>query len=146
MKQNSSYIMVLLFCSCIVNPIQQTGSDTSKILKAVLASKQLNTDLVPGNTDSLYFIRSQFYNQFWPAKANRFTIFYIKDSENARLPNKFGLKIGDKRMRIGVPVFKVAADTAEIVLYNFNFHSEITFGLKKKNNEWSVVKAHTLLE
>ncbi|MDP9047574.1 MAG: hypothetical protein M3N14_05510, partial [Bacteroidota bacterium] len=93
----------------------------------------------------VYIIKSKYYNQFWPAKANLFTIIYINDSEKARTPNKYG-KIGDKRIRIGVPVFKVAADTAEIVLYNFNFHSEITFNLKKRNNEWSIVKAHTLLE
>jgi hypothetical protein len=146
MKQITFYIVILLFCRCIGNPVQRADSDTSNILKAVLASKQLNNNLVPGNIDTVYIIKPQYYNQFWPAKASRFTIFYIKDSEKARIPNKYGLKIGDKRIRIGVPVFKVAADTAEVVLYSFNFHSEITFGLKKKNNEWLILTSHTLLE
>jgi hypothetical protein len=146
MKQIIYCIIVLLFIRCTGNSVQRLGSDTSNILKAVLASKQLSNNLVPGNIDSVYIIKPQYYNQFWPAKANRFTIFYINDSEKARIPNKYGLKIGDKRIRIGVPVFKVAADTAEVVLYSFNFHSEIIFSLKKKNNEWLILKTHTLLE
>jgi hypothetical protein len=139
-------LIILLFIRCTGSSNYVTGSDSLSILKNVLASKELAKNIVPKNIDIIYFIKSKYINHSWPTQVNRFKIFYIEDSEKTRSPNKSGLKFGDSRLRIGVPVFTVSADTAQILLYNFNFHSEIIFNLKKTNKQWVIVKTHTLLE
>jgi hypothetical protein len=146
MKQITLYIIVLLFIRCTGHADHATGSDTLSILQEVVASKELAKNMIPKNIDRIYFIKSKYINNSWPKVVNRFKIFYIEDSEKTRSPNKSGLKFGDSRVRIGVPVFTVTADTAQILLYNFNFHSEITYNLKKTNKQWTIVKTRTLLE
>jgi hypothetical protein len=134
--------IVLILVRCTTTVSNNKGSDTSAIVDAVFSqSKPIDNHLVPLNKDTVYLIKNLYVNTRWPHKAGRFTMVFIEDTPASRQQNHLNDDTSDKRIRLGVPLFKVSADSAIIVLYNFNFGSEIKYYLKKQNSEWLITKS-----
>jgi len=125
--------------SCKVNNLHNTAKDTSAILKSILALKQIDNHLVPGNIDSIYMIKNKYYNQGWPLRSGRFIISYLNDSKIARQENPLNKDSLDKRIRLIAPTFNISNDSSVVVLYNLNFGSSIKCRLKNHSGDWRVV-------
>ncbi|WP_343535232.1 hypothetical protein [Pedobacter sp.] len=136
MKQILLLLIVFLY-SCHVNDkYGQNKVDSVNVLLTALKGKSF----LKGNitySDSLYFLKSKFYNKGFPTASEYFTIFYIDDTpENRRL--NFPGKSIDKRERYEITEFKLSFDTAHIVLYNLGVRENYEFHLKKIDNRWSI--------
>lgn len=139
MKHKIVYIgMIFFLTGCIGIGKRLPGNDTSKIFQTIYASKLIDDHVVPGNVDSIYMIKNNYYNKRWPQRSNRFIITYLENSEAVKIPNPLNSKSLDKRIRLCIPTFKVSGDSAIVTLYNFNFGSSLKYILKLKNGEWII--------
>lgn len=143
-KRNLFLILIVFICSCHVNDkYEPNKEDSVNVLLTALKGKSF----LKGNitySDSLYFLKSKFYNKDFPTASEYFTLFYIDDiPENRRL--NFPGKNSDRRERYGITKFSFSKDTAHIVLYNFGVRESYEFVLKKVSNKWSIVKENPII-
>ncbi|WP_199120516.1 hypothetical protein [Pedobacter sp. ASV28] len=140
-KRDLFSILIFLICSCNVNgDYEQKTNDSVNVLLTALKGKSF----LKGNitySDSLYFIKSKFYNKNFPAKSEYFALFYIEDKPNNKHLN-FPGKNSDKRERYEIIEFKLSLDTGHIILYNLGVREKYEFYLKKTDNSWSIIKEH----
>ena len=135
-------VIVLALIRCTTTIGNNKSTDTSAIIDAVFShSKSIDNHLVPLNKDTVYLIKNQYVNGHWPQKIGRFTMVFIDDTPAARQPNHLNISTLDKRIRLNVPLFKISADSATFVLYNFNFGGDVRYYLKKQNSKWLITKS-----
>lgn len=143
-KRNLFSLLIALLCSCHINDkYEQNRNDTVDVLLTALKGKSF----LKGNitySDSLFFLKSKFYNQNFPTSSAYFSLFYIEDTPKNRSLN-FPGKNSDNRERYEITELTFSRDTAYIKLYNLGVRESYEFTLKKISNKWSIIKENSII-
>lgn len=118
------------------------GRDTTEIITACFQAEEVARELVDSDTDTLYILKSNFFNSSWPTKLGKRQVVYIEDVESARHKNKPGKnQYFDPRERYKIFELTIKSKKAAFAyLYWFNGVSDYQIDLKRKNGVWEVAK------
>ena len=149
MKKRLSYVLYLfLFVSMIgcndnlSSSGPTDGRDTSRIIIACFEAEEIAREIADSNADTLYILKSNFFNSSWPTRIANRQIQYIEDVESARYKNKPGKGQpfdGRERFKIFELTIK-NKNTAFVDLYWLNGLSDYQVDLKRKDGVWQVAK------
>ena len=115
-----------------------SASDTTAIFNSILENKALLKETI--NVDTLYFLKTQFYNKSWPRKSKYFKIVFLEDSPRFRMINIGGINYPyDKRERISVYNFVKILDTVSVSFVENGSQLFYFFKLIEKNDRWNIV-------
>ena len=139
-KEFYSFWLMCIFFSCTTNENSKiNGSDTSKIFQQILNSKIFVKDNI-ARTDSLFFLRTKYYNRSWPTQTKYFKLILINSNSQSKMVN-FGENWPyDGRRRIEVLKFNVKLDTARVLMLEYGGQVFYDFILKQSGNEWKIFK------
>jgi hypothetical protein len=135
-----SLLIILLCLSCKdTEGTCLSSKDTTQILQAILNSKGFVKDAIC-YTDSLYFLKTKYFNNAWPAQSNYFRLIYINDVPQARIVN-FGPNYPyDGRRRFSLFYFAIKKDTSTVKLLEHGGNLFFVYRLKAINDKWTVIE------
>ncbi len=144
MLKKIHFSLLILFCvSCAPNEDKVlTAIDSTAILKTILNDRAFLKETI--HADTLFFLKTKFYNNSWPKKSTYFDLFFINDIPQAKILN-FGPNAPfDKRTRISVFKFYQKKDTVFVLMLDHGLNVFYDYRLVRKNNVWVV--AHESIE
>lgn len=112
------------------------AGDTSKIVQKALDSELFVKHNFTKKNDTIYLIKSQYYNSNWPQKSSIFKIMYLDDNEDIKIVNR--VRKYDKRTRIGISRFELKSDTVSLVLYDFGLQTGYYFKFVPGREDWEL--------
>jgi hypothetical protein len=116
------------------------GGDTSEIITACFQAEEVAREIADSNADTVYILKSNFFNSSWPTRIGNRQIQYIEDVESARHKNKPGKGQpfdGRERFKIFELTIK-NKNTAFVDLYWLNGLSDYQIDLKRKDGVWRI--------
>lgn len=138
------YILFLSFLSCKYTEKKTIeGKDTSAIFQEIFNSKSFIKKNICVASDSLYFLKTKYFNNSWPKKNKYFNVFFIEDIPQSKILNFGPNSPSDERTRISVLKFTLKKDTVSILMLDHGPNIFWQYNLVKNNNNWLVVKEHS---
>lgn len=111
------------------------STDTAALLNTVFTFKPFYKTL-NSEKDDIYILKTKYYNKSWPSRINEHRIIYIDDNQKTRTPSIYPHV--DGRLRYGVSEFRIANDSALILLWQFTTPIYIRYHLNKKDGYWKI--------
>ncbi len=147
LKLISALLLVMLIAGCSTDKKIDELADTLKIFKVILTSRSFLSE-IPPRIDTVYFLKSKYISQAWPAKVNTLPIIYIPDTGTARSKNQPWLdeKQKDARYRYDIQDMKITGDSAYVRIYLYTFVRSLNFMLVKRDQDWSITKEWYIME
>lgn len=129
--------------SCNSHKNSTSASDTTQVLTKVLTNKKFLSDF-PRTIDTLYLVKSKYYNPSWPNKTGKLHIIHIADTEEARTPDKPFNKLHHQKCMI--TKFSMSGDSAKVRLLNFSIVTDYYYVLTRKGDSWEVASLGRLIK
>jgi len=135
-------IIFSLFSCNLSEKRSENSKDTSAIFQEIFNSKSFVRENICVASDSLYLLKTQYFNNSWPSKNKYFDIYFINDIPQSKILNFGPNDPYDGRKRLSVFKFTLRDDTASISMLDHGPNKFWEFILVKKNSYWSIVKEH----
>lgn len=129
--------------SCNLENKKLTGLDTAAVFSEVLESKSFLEDNVI--QDTLYFIKSKFYNPSYPKRTKYFDIIFIDDLPINRTLNDPRITAGDKRLRFDIVKFDLKNDILNLSIVDCGTNMSWEYKLVRSNKNWEVLNENVIL-
>lgn len=139
MSKTNLYLIMLSIClvSCKESNLKKLSpKDSAEIVSNALNSKLFLKDNI--ETDTIHFLKNNYYNQSWPEKTQYFRLFYIEDTKDTHTINTPSKPV-DRRTRISPFEFKLEKNTVYLTLFDYGVQATYDFKLKKTDGVWKTV-------
>lgn len=140
-----SILLMTVLTSCNSHKSSTAASDTTQVLTRVLTNKKFLSDF-PKAIDTLYLVKSKYYNPSWPNKIGKLHIMHIADNEEARTPHKSWNKLHHPKWKCMITKFSISGDSAKVRLLNFSIVTDYYYVLTKKGDSWEVASLGRLIK
>ena len=138
-KKISCFILLLALFSCNYSgKTSLSRKDTTAIFQSILESKTFVKENICGSSDTLFLLKTKYFNGSWPQKAKYFNIAFIQDESRSKILNFGPDSPYDGRLRISILKFDEKKDTVFILMLNHGPYVYFNYKLAKKNNLWEV--------
>lgn len=132
------FFILLSACQSIDDKNRKLNSiDTAQIITAVVSAKSFLKE--NQETDTLFFLKNNFYNNAWPHYTSRFKLVFITNNSRSRMFNIGPGFPHDSRQRLSLLKFSFRNDTCNTVIQengsNLFYETKIAY----KNKKWNVI-------
>jgi len=144
-KLKSLYFMLFMgFLSCKTSEKKTlNGADTTAVFQLILNNKVFVKENLRKSSDTLYFLKTKYFNKSWPQKSNYFNVVFIENTPQAIMVNFGPNSPYDSRKRISVLKFDMNKDTLRTLLLSHGDQIYFDCSLKLVKNKWKILKAET---
>lgn len=137
-------MLCISFFSCrIAEKKSLSSADTTAIFQQILNNKVFVKENKRKLPDTLYFLKTKYFNKSWPQKSNYFNVVFIKNTPQAIMVNFGPNSPYDNRKRISVLKFDMNKDTLRVLLLSHGDQIYFDYSLKLFKNKWEILKAET---
>jgi hypothetical protein len=140
MLRNTFFLLIVLSCvSCRKSEDKfLSANDTTAIFNTILNDREFLKETI--HIDTLFFLKTKFYNKSWTKQSTYFKLLFIKDIPQAKMLNFGPNSPYDGRTRISVLKFYLKKDTVSVLMLNHGPNIFYDYNLIRKNNIWLVTK------
>lgn len=143
MVKNKNIYILLFFglLSCKYSEKRNlSGGDTAQILHSIIESKTFVKENVCYARDSIFLLKTKYFNDSWPKYSKYFRIVFIDDVPQSKILNFGPNSPYDGRIRVSVFKFYQRKDTVSVLMLSHGPNVFFTYNLIKKDNSWVVIK------